>query len=125
MNKKDSIFKNKKVLWALSLAVSVVIWLIVSTVLRPTGETTVSGVGVNINIQSGILGQMGLSAIEGGEATVDVVISGRRSVIGGVTAEDISVSPSLSGVSGAGKYSLKLIAKNTSGKDFEIISVSP
>ena len=125
MNKKDSIFKNKKVLWALSLAVSVVIWLIVSTVLRPTGETTVSGVGVNINIQSGILGQMGLSAIEGGEATVDVVISGRRSVIGGVTAEDISVSPSLSGVSGAGKYSLELIARNTSGKDFEIISVSP
>lgn len=121
----DSILKNKKVLWALSFAVSIVIWLVVSTVLRPTGETTVSGVGVNINVQSGILGQMGLSAIEGGEATVDVVISGRRSVIGGVTAEDISVSPSLSGVSGAGKYSLELTARNTSGKDFEIVSVSP
>lgn len=125
MNNKDSLFKNKKVLWALSVAISVVIWLVVSTVLRPTGETTVSGVGVNINTQSGILGQMNLSTIEGGETTVDVVISGRRSVIGGVTAEDISVSPSLSGVSGAGKYSLDLVAKNTSGKDFEIVSVSP
>lgn len=122
---KESIFKNKKVLWALSLAISIVIWLVVSTVLRPTGETTVSGVGVNINVQSGILGQMGLSAIEGGETAVDVVISGRRSVIGGVTAEDITVSPSLSGVSGAGKYSLELNARNTSGKDFEIVSVTP
>lgn len=121
----ESIFKNKKVLAALSVAISVVIWLVVSTVLRPTGETTVSGVGVNINVQSGILGQMGLSAIEGGEATVDVVISGRRSVIGGVTAEDITVSPSLSGVSGAGKYSLELNARNSSGKDFEIVSITP
>lgn len=122
---KESVFKNKKVLWALSFAISIVIWLVVTTALRPTAETTVSGVGVNINVQAGILGQMGLSAIEGGEATVNVVISGERSVIGGVTAEDISVSPSLSGVSGAGKYSLELTAKNTSGKDFEIVSVSP
>lgn len=122
---KESVFKNKKVLWALSFAISIVIWLVVTTALRPTAETTVSGVGVNINVQAGILGQMGLSAIEGGEATVNVVISGERSVIGGVTAEDISVSPSLSGVSGAGKYSLELTAKNTGGKDFEIVSVSP
>ena len=125
MTQKDSFLRDKRFLTAVSLIASFLLWIYISTVLRPTGETTVKGVGVNINVQSGILGQMGLSAIEGGEATVDVVISGTRSVIGGISAEDISVSPSLSGVSGAGVYTLDLIADNVSGKGFDIISVSP
>lgn len=125
MTQKDSFLRDKRFLISVSLIVSFLLWIYISTVLRPTSETTVKGVGVNINIQSGILGQMGLSAIEGGEATVDVVISGTRSVIGGVAAEDISVSPSLSGVSGAGVYTLDLVADNVSGKSFDILSVSP
>ena len=125
MKIKSGFMKDKRVLAAVSLIASFILWLIISTVIRPTGETTVSGVGVNINIQSGLLSEMGLSAIEGGERTVEVVISGSRSVIGGVTAEDIVVRPSLSDVSGAGTYSLELVAENTSNKDFEIVSVSP
>ncbi len=125
MKKTDSFFRDKRFLVTISLLASFLLWIYISTVLRPTAETTVEGIGVNINVQSGILGQMGLSTIEGGETTVDVVISGTRSVIGGVTAEDISISPSLSGVSGAGVYSLELIASNASEKDFEILSLSP
>lgn len=125
MKKADSFFRDKRFLVTISLLASFLLWIYISTVLRPTAETTVEGIGVNINVQSGILGQMGLSTIEGGETTVDVVISGTRSVIGGVTAEDISISPSLSGVSGAGVYSLELVASNASKKDFEILSLSP
>ena len=110
---------------ALSLIVSFILWLTVSLVLRPTGEIVISGVGVNVNVQSGILGELGLSAIEGAESTVNVTISGSRSVIGGVSAEDISISPSLSGVSGAGTYELELRASNNSSKDFEITAISP
>ncbi len=121
----NALIKDKRVLFALSLVVSFILWLTVSMVLRPTGEIVVSGVGVNVNVQSGILGELGLSAIEGGEGTVNVTISGSRSVIGGVSAEDISVSPSLSGVSGAGTYELELRASNNSSKDFEITSISP
>lgn len=125
MTKKDSLFHDKRFLITISLLASFLLWIYISTVLRSTGETTVKGIGVNINVQSGILGQMGLSAIEGGETTVDVVISGTRTVIGGVLAEDISVTPSLSGVSGAGVYTLDLVADNVSGKSFDILSVSP
>lgn len=125
MKKVDSFFHDKRFLVTISLLASFLVWIYISTVLRPTAETTVEGIGVNINVQAGILGQMGLSTIEGGETTVDVVISGTRSIIGGVTAEDISISPSLSGVSGAGIYSLELIASNTSGKSFEILSMTP
>lgn len=122
---KSGFMKDKRVLAVISVVLSFVLWIVISLAIRTTGETTVSGVGVNINVQSGLLSEMGLSAIEGGEKTVDVVISGSRSVIGGVTAEDIVVRPSLSNVSGAGTYSLKLVAENASGEEFEIISVSP
>ncbi len=118
-------FKDKRVLFAISLVVSVAFWLTVSLVLRPTGETVISGVGVNVNVQSGILNELGLSAIEGGEETVNVTISGSRSVIGGISAEDIFISPSLSGVSGAGTYELELRASNNSSKDFDIVGVYP
>lgn len=123
MNMK--IFKDKRIVFAISLVVSFVFWLTVSLVLRPTGEIVVSGVGVNVNVQSGLLAELGLSAIEGSESTVDVVISGSRSVIGGVLAEDISVTPSLSGVTGAGVYELDIRAMNNTNKNFEIVSVNP
>lgn len=119
------LFKDKKLVFAFSLLLSFVFWLVVSIFLRPTGEIVVSGVGVNVNVQSGILGELGLSAIEGAEGTVNVTISGQRSVIGGISAEDISISPSLSGVTGAGTYELDLRANNNSAKDFEIVNVSP
>lgn len=119
------LFKDKRVVFTLSLLLSFMLWLVVSLFLRPTGETVISGVGVNVNVHSGILGELGLSAIEGAENTVNVTISGQRSVIGGISAEDISISPSLSGVSGAGVYELELRANNNSGKDFEIVNISP
>ena len=121
----SAIFKDKRIVFLISLLLSFLLWMTVSLVLRPTGEVIVSGVGVNVNVQSGILGELGLSAIEGAESTVNVTISGSRSVIGGVSAEDISISPSLSGVSGAGSYELDLRATNTSSKDFEIVNISP
>ena len=121
----SAIFKDKRIVFLISLLLSFLLWMTVSLVLRPTGEVVVSGVGVNVNVQSGILGELGLSAIEGAESTVNVTISGSRSVIGGVSAEDISISPSLSGVSGAGSYELDLRATNTSSKDFEIVNISP
>lgn len=119
------ILKNKKILMVVSVAISFLLWLTVSLVIRPTGEVVVQDVGVNVNVQSGILGELGLSVIEGAEGTADITISGSRSVIGGVSAEDISVTPSLSGVSGAGVYELELRAVNTSQKDFEISSIFP
>ncbi len=121
----NGILKDKRVLFALSLVVSVIFWLTVSLVLRPTGEVVISGVGVNVNVQSGILGELGLSVIEGAEKTVNVTVSGTRSVIGGVSAEDIFISPTLTGVSGAGSYELELRATNNSSKDFDIVGIYP
>lgn len=121
----NGIFKDKRIVFVISLMVSFAIWLVVSLVIRPTGEVVVQGVGVNVNVQSGVLAELGLSAIEGSENTVNVTISGSRSVIGGVSAEDISITPSLSGVSGAGIYELDLRAINNSSKDFEIVGINP
>lgn len=125
MKEQGAWLKNKKVLAAISFAVALLGWFLVATLISPTGDVTVQGVGVNIDTQAGLIGEMGLNAIDGGETTVDVVIRGSRNIIGGISAEDISVTASLSGVTGAGIYDLDLIATNTSSKDFEIVSISP
>ncbi len=125
MKEQGAFFKSKKVLAAVSFVVALLGWFLVATLISPTGDVTVGGVGVNIDTQAGLLGEMGLNAIAGGETAVDVVIRGSRNIIGGVGAEDISVTASLSGVTGAGTYDLDLVAANNSGKDFEILSVSP
>ncbi|HPW00600.1 MAG TPA: hypothetical protein PLP20_06050, partial [Oscillospiraceae bacterium] len=125
MKEQGAFLKNKKVLAVTSFVVAVLGWFLVATLISPTGDVTVGGVGVNIDTQAGLIGEMGLNAIDGGETTVDVVIRGTRNIIGGISAEDISVTASLSGVTGAGTYDLSLVAANNSGKDFEIVSVSP
>lgn len=121
----NAIFKDKRIVFLISLLISFLLWLIVSLVIRPTGEVVVQGVGINVNVQSGLLSELGLSVIEGAENTANVTISGSRSVIGGISAEDISISPSLSGVSGAGIYELELKAVNNTGKEFEIVNINP
>lgn len=125
MKEQGAFLKSKKALAAISFVVALLGWFLVATLISPTGDVTVGGVGVNIDTQAGLLGEMGLNAIAGGETAVDVVIRGSRNIIGGISAEDISVTASLSGVTGAGTYDLDLVAANNSGKDFEIVSVSP
>ncbi len=125
MKEQGALLKNKKVLAIVSFVVALLGWFLVATLINPTGDVTLQGVGVNIDTQAGLIGEMGLNAIDGGETTVDVVIRGSRNIIGGISAEDISVTASLSGVTGAGTYELALVAANNSGKDFEIVSISP
>jgi len=125
MKEQGALLKNKNVLAVLSFVVALLGWFLVATLISPTGDVTIQGVGVNIDTQAGLIGEMGLNAIDGGETTVDVVIRGSRNIIGGISAEDISVTASLSGVTGAGTYELDLVAANNSSKDFEIVSVSP
>lgn len=125
MNKINGLMHNKTFLVILSLLSAVIIWFTVVTVVSDEGMHTIQGVPVNINVQAGVLGQMGLNPIEGGETTVEAVVFGSRRVIGGVSVEDITVTASLAGVSGAGTYELSLVANNSSDKDFEILSISP
>jgi len=120
-----AILKNKTFLLIFSVVVAIIGWFVVVTIVSDEGTLTLEGVPVNINVQSSVLGKMGLNPIEGGETTVEAVIYGKRSVIGGVSVEDITVTASLAGVSGAGTYELELMPQNTSGKDFEVLSISP
>ncbi len=123
--KLKSILRNKTFLLIFSIVVAIISWFIVVTIVSDEGVLTVTGVPVNINVQASVLGKMGLNPIEGGETTVEAIIYGKRSVIGGVTVEDITVTASLAGVSGAGVYELELVADNNSGKEFDVLSISP
>ena len=73
-------FKDKRIVFLISVRLSFLLWFTVSLVIRPTGEVVVQGVGVNVNVQSGLLSELGLSVIEGAESTANVTISGSRSV---------------------------------------------
>ena len=68
---------------------------------------------------------MGLQAIEGMDQTVSVRIHGNRRKISELTADDIALSVSVSGVTGTGEYELPIIGKNVSGTDMEIVEIIP
>ncbi|MBR6607050.1 MAG: hypothetical protein IKK98_00065 [Oscillospiraceae bacterium] len=55
----------------------------------------------------------------------DVTIEGKRSVVGGIGEDDLSVSVDFSSVNGAGVFTLTLVAENVSGREFAISAVSP
>ncbi|MEG1783155.1 MAG: hypothetical protein RR253_07900, partial [Oscillospiraceae bacterium] len=88
--------------------------------------TIIRNVPINMQYrQSATYQSLGLDVIEMDIKSVSVSITGPRSVTGDLTAEDIIVYPTIVGIDGAGKYTLKLTAEKTSSvKDFSIGSMS-
>lgn len=128
---KDSRFSlahllhNDIFLRVMSVLVACGMWFAVASANKNAIPMTIEGVPVKLDTQSTFLSRMGLTAIGGEEAYVDVVVEGVRYVVGSVKPEDISVTAVVSGVNGSGVFSLPLRAENVSKKDFNIVSVTP
>ena len=78
------------------------LWYFVSENDTAQFETTVSGVPVTIKNESN------LSVLSGDDLTVDVTVSGRRSVINSITRDSISAFTTVAGGTGAGKNKLNV-----------------
>lgn len=124
-NNKKKLFENKRFLKIFSLVVAINAWFLVIFFVSPETEDTIYDVPVNVQLSGTAAERMGLQAIEGTEQTVDVRIHGNRRKISTLTADDIALSVSVSGVTGPGEYELPIISTNVSGTDIEIVEVTP
>lgn len=120
------IFRNKIFLIILSFIISLTVW--VSINMGDYGETSyvVSNIPITINLPENAEKQ-GLKVFNNEELKVSVTVSGNRSIIGSLTADDIQIVPEQTDLlTSAGSYSLSLVAKKTGASlNYTVDSVSP
>ena len=120
------IFRNKIFLIILSFIISLTVW--VSINMGDYGETSyvVSNIPITINLPENAEKQ-GLKVFNNEELKGSVTVSGNRSIIGSLTADDIQIVPEQTDLlTSAGSYSLSLVAKKTGASlNYTVDSVSP
>ncbi len=121
------LFANNKFSLAFSIIAAVVLWMVITVVQAPDTEKTVTDVPVNIPIEGSALSQLGLDVVDSSALnnTVSVTIKGANYIVSGISAEDITVTASISNVTAPGKYTLELKAVKSLGGDYEIASIFP
>ena len=112
------LFRDDRFLKIFSIFAAIVAWFIVALNVSPETSQVIRDVPVQISTEG-----MELSVIGDQQPAVDVVIKGTRNIVGGITADDISVIAVLDGVDGPGTYDLELrVSKRTPNAEYEIIS---
>lgn len=122
--KLQDLLNSNRFTLLLSFVLAVTAWVVVVAFFSTGARTTIEDVPVDVGYNASYL-NLDLEIIEKEFETVDVVVTGPRSVIGNLTKEDIIVYPQFSNVRVAGKYSLALNAvKSSAVMEYQIESLS-
>lgn len=122
----SNLLENKKVVTAISIFVAVVAWVAVTATVSNEKTVTIYNVPVDFDYGSTLYTNLGINVVQDTEVTVDIVITGPRNVVGGITKEDILVYPQYALVNGAGTYNLSLNAEKLDAlADYTITTVRP
>ncbi len=127
MFKKDSmrnLFYNRKFVFAFSLIVAFVFWLVITINQNPERTRVFSNITVSVSTEGTAAGELGLDVISKSADTVSVKVSGPSYVIASLSSSDISVSASIAEVTEAGTYELGLTAA-CAESGIKVLSVSP
>lgn len=117
----NRILHNNKLMMVLSVLLAVFIW---GTVVYGAGnyqEKEITGVPISIKLNDYASKTMQLRVVDGADATATVKVSGVRSVIDALTAQDITVTADTGNVIKEGTYVLQLRA--VANGDFSIQGV--
>ncbi|MBQ5994369.1 MAG: hypothetical protein IJL63_00765 [Clostridia bacterium] len=120
----SALFNNNKFVFVFSLVAAFSIWLWVSINKSPVVENVIASVPVQIDLTDSIPSQLGLQVFGNNEYSVDVTVSGKKFVVNELTADDVKVTALTNYVDSAGNKTLTLKATNSSGKEFDIVSLS-
>lgn len=124
-NRFSKLMENSRFLFFLSFLIALALWAYVSVYSNNDHTTVIKNVPINMQYKQSSYQALGLDVIETDIQMVNVSVTGPRSVTGELTADDIIVYPNVTGVDGAGKYTLTLTAEKTSSvKNFSINSMS-
>ena len=105
-------FQNNLVLKIISFLIAIILWFAVVISMTPEQEHVITGVPIKLDLDSTATGKLKLQPISGQDKTVNVVVKGKRSVVGGLTKDDVVVSGVLTFVASAGVHDVKLTYQN-------------
>ena len=124
-NKLYRLLDDNRFLKFISVCIAIVLWGYVVVFVNNEHTTTIYDVPVNMQYRRSAYQSLGLDVIETDIATVDVSVTGPRSVTGDLKAEDIIIYPAITGIDGAGTYTFQLTSDKTSNvSNFTINSFS-
>ncbi|WP_312643682.1 CdaR family protein [Hydrogenoanaerobacterium sp.] len=123
--KLNNLLFNNGFLKLVSLFLAFVAYVVVAMYINPTKDWTVTDIPINIDVHNASIEKQGLNLLSSNIAAANVKVSGKNYIVTNLSEKDIAINASLSTVSGAGAYDLKLEAVNKSGKDFVITGVTP
>lgn len=113
---------NDKLIMVLSLVIAFIIWLLVVYGPGTQEERVISGVPISVTLNDYVVEEYNLRIVEGANATASVKVSGTRSELANLTAQDITVTADAGQISKEGQYVLPLRA--TSSGNYSIVSVT-
>lgn len=117
----NRILHNDKLMMALSLVLAFFIWWSVVYGAGNYQEKEITGVPISITLNDYASETLRLRVVDGAEATATVKVSGVRSVIDSLTAQDITITADTGNVIKEGTYVLQLRA--VPNGDFSILNV--
>ncbi len=122
---KNKLLENNKIVLLISFFIAVFIWGYTIVYQSNTDTIVIRDVPVSIEYVQSQYQNLGLDVISSSIEDVNVTVSGLRSDIGDMSAEDIVVYPVLTNVTGPGEYKLSLTATSLSTfRDVTIDSLS-
>lgn len=123
----SKLFDNKRFLQIFSVVVAVLLYFIVAMTTTEDRTITISGVPVSLDAQAANLTNLRLSAVEGQEYYVDIVVNGPLSVVGqlGADSPELATTARVSQIIEAGTYPLPVTSAYSGTLPFKIVSYSP
>ena len=118
-------FKNDKIIMILSILIAIGIWAVISINVYPTMEKVYYNVPVQISLENSYAEANQLSVMTSSAETVTVKLSGNRSQIGDIKAEDLTAQVDVSSVMLPRTYKLSMNIDCGKSAEFEVVSIDP
>lgn len=122
---KGSLLENRNFSALLSLAIALVIWTYVTTVVDPNQNRTIKDVPVDFNYGNEVYTAKELDIVNNPEAKVTVHLQGDGANINNIHQEDLIVYPDYSLLTGPGEVDLPLQVRfvdSRKGRDVEVVT---
>lgn len=117
----SGLLHKDKLMMLVSLVLAVIIWFSVVYGQGDIQARVITGVPVSITLSPFASEDLNLRIVEGTDAIATVRVEGKRSEVGALTAQDITVIADTSAVLNEGTFDLPL--RVTSSGDYDIVSV--
>jgi len=98
--------KSKAFYIVLSLLIGIMFWLYVDNAQGNQSEQNINNIPIEFIGETDVLPSRNLMLAEGGDTTIDMVVSGPRSVVTSLTKENLRIQVNLTSISAVGRYSL-------------------